>query len=344
MELAKRFVFSKNITLRKFLNFCIVSFQHSVTKNSRVIGYPVELVIDPSDICNLHCPLCPTGQGRSDRSKGKMSFDNFRRIIDELGAYLYRVDLHNWGEPLLNDELYRMISYARSHNIQVRVSSNLNIIDRLKAEKLVRSGLDVLIVSLDGASQETYAQYRVGGRFDKVISGIKMITKLKKELNVSKPFIIWQFLVMKHNEHEIPKAKSMTKELAVNQLDLFAIQCDMGRQIFWDDKTRIEKAASWLPSDEEFCVYDLTTGKRKNPPKTCNFLWVQSAINWNGSVSPCCALYDEKYDFGNAFTIGFKNIWNNDKYRQARKIVRTKKTTKNDLQNICCYCAKNGFI
>ena len=107
----------------------------------------MELVIDPSNICNLHCPLCPTGQGRSDRSKGKMSFVNFRRIIDELGAYLYRVDLHNWGEPLLNDEIYRMISYARAHNIEVRVSSNLNVIDWVKAEKLVKSGLDVLITN-----------------------------------------------------------------------------------------------------------------------------------------------------------------------------------------------------
>jgi MoaA/NifB/PqqE/SkfB family radical SAM enzyme len=309
-----------------------------------VIGYPVELVIDPSNICNLHCPLCPTGQGRSDRSKGKMSFDNFRRIIDELGTYLYRVDLHNWGEPFLNDEIYRMISYARANNIEVRVSSNLNIIDRAKAEKLVKSGLDVLIVSLDGASQETYVQYRIGGRFDKVLNSIKMVTEIKKELSASKPFIIWQFLVMRHNEHEISKAKGLARELAVDQVDLLAIHCDMGREIFWDDKTRLEKTAKWLPRDEKFCVYDLATGKRKKRSKTCNFLWVQSTINWNGSVSPCCALYDEQYDFGNAFDISFKNVWNNDKYRQARKIVRTKKPTKSDLQNVCCYCVKNGFL
>src|SRR3989337_1283827 len=237
MDLARRFIFSKNITLRKFLNFCIISFQYSITKNSHVIGYPIELVIDPVDICNLHCPLCPTGQGRNDRSKGKMSFENFRKIIDELGAYLYRVDLHNWGEPLLNDELDKMISYAQTHNIQVRVSSNLNVIDRMKAKKLVKSGLDVLIASIDGASQETYSQYRVGGQFDKVTSGIKLITEIKKELNTSKPSIIWQFLVMRHNEHEIVAAENMAKELDVSQLDLFSIHCDMGREIFWDDKT-----------------------------------------------------------------------------------------------------------
>jgi MoaA/NifB/PqqE/SkfB family radical SAM enzyme len=304
----------------------------------------VELVIDPCDICNLNCPLCPTGQDRRDRSKGKMSFENFRKIIDELGAYLYRVDLHNWGEPLLNDQIYRMISYARDNNIEARVSSNLNVIDEVKAEKLVKSGLDVLIVSLDGASQETYVQYRVGGRFDKVTSGIKMITELKTKLSTSKPFIIWQFLVMRHNEHEISLIKDSARELGVNQVDMWAIHCDMGREIFWDDKTRFEKTAKWLPRNEKFCVYDLTTGARKNRPKTCNFLWIQSAINWNGSVSPCCALYDEKYDFGNAFDISFTKVWNNDKYRQARKIVRTKKTNKSDLQNVCSCCVKNGFF
>ena len=344
MDLAKRFVFSKNVTFRKFLNFCIISLQYAIIKPARVIGYPVELVIDPCDICNLHCPLCPTGQGRSDRSKGKMSFENFRKIIDELGPYLYRIDLHNWGEPLFNDEIYRMISYAKASNIEVRVSSNLNLINKVKAEKLVKSGLDVLIVSLDGASQETYMQYRKGGNFDKVTNGIKMIKELKTELSTSKPFIIWQFLVMRHNEHEISLVKRIVKELEVNQLDLLAIHCDMGREIFWDDRTRFEKTEKWLPRNEKFCTYDLATGTRKNRHNMCNFLWVQSAINWNGSVSPCCALYDEKYDFGNAFDISFKNVWNNDKYQQARKIVRTKKATKSDLQNVCGYCAKNGFI
>jgi radical SAM protein with 4Fe4S-binding SPASM domain len=273
-----------------------------------------------------------------------MSFNNFRKIIDEIGAYLYRVDLHNWGEPLLNDELYKMIAYARSHDIQVRVSSNLNGIDRTKAEKLVKSGLDVLIVSLDGASQETYAQYRVGGRFNKVTSGIKMINELKKELNVSKPSIVWQFLVMKHNENEILKAKRMSRELGVDELDFLAIHCDMGREIFWDRKTRFEKTANWLPRNKEFRMYNLATGEKKNRPKTCNFLWAQSAINWNGSVSPCCASYDEKYDFGNTFEINFKDVWNNDKYRQARRIVQSKKTGKNDRLIVCYYCVKNGFI
>jgi radical SAM protein with 4Fe4S-binding SPASM domain len=326
------------------MNFCLVSFQSFIAKNSCVVGYPLELVMDPSNICNLHCPLCPTGQGRSDRSKGKMSFNNFKRTIDELGRYLYRIDLHNWGEPLLNPDLFKMIAYAHVHGIEVRVSSNLNAIDQTKAEKLVKSGLDVLIVSLDGVSQETYSKYRVGGSFEKVTNGIKTIITIRNELGVSKPLIVWQFLVMKHNEHEISKAKVYSEQLAVNKLDLWAIRCDMGREIFWDDKTKIERTADWLPKNENFLMYDLATHKRKIKPRTCNFLWVQAAINWNGSVSPCCALYEEKYDFGNAFSDGFMQVWNNNKYRQARKVVRTKKLVQDRQLIACCFCVKNGFI
>jgi MoaA/NifB/PqqE/SkfB family radical SAM enzyme len=273
-----------------------------------------------------------------------MSFENFRRLIDELGAYLYRVDLHNWGEPFLNNEIYRMVRYARANNIEVRISSNLNVIDQVKTEKIVKSGLDVLIVSLDGACQETYAQYRIGGQFDKVLNNIKMITEKKKELNTSKPFIIWQFLVMRHNEQEISKVKGLARILKVGQVNLLPVHCDMGREIFWDDKTRFEKTIKWLPHNEKFCDYDLTTGERTHRSTMCPFLWFQSAINWNGSVSPCCALYDEKYDFGNAFIVSFKTVWNNDKYRQAREIVRTKKISNGDFLNACYYCAKNGFI
>jgi MoaA/NifB/PqqE/SkfB family radical SAM enzyme len=344
IDLAKRFVFSKNVTMRRFLNFCIITIQYLTIKPTRVIGYPVELVIDPSDICNLRCPLCPTGQGRNDRSKGKMSFTNFRNIINELGPYLYRIDLHNWGEPLLNDEIYQMIRYAKIFNIEVRVSSNLNTINRANAENLVASGLDVLIISLDGASQETYVQYRIGGQFNKVLDNIKMISESKQKLHTSKPFMIWQFLVMEHNEHEIFLAKKIAKDFFVGQLDFFGIHCDMGREIFWNSKARFENTRKWLPHNERFCIYDLATGERKNPPNTCNYLWTQSAINWNGSVSPCCGLYDEKFDFGNTLPLGFKSIWNNSKYRQARQIVRTKKIGNSDYPNVCSHCVKNGFL
>jgi MoaA/NifB/PqqE/SkfB family radical SAM enzyme len=129
-----------------------------------------------------------------------MPFDDFKKIIDELGEYLYKIDLHNWGEPLLNEEIYKMICYAHKHDIKVDLSTNLNFFNKIKARKLVESGLDCLIISLSGISQESYQKYHIGGKFNKVIEGTIKIIEIKKVLHISTPFLIWRFLVMKHNE------------------------------------------------------------------------------------------------------------------------------------------------
>lgn len=334
IDLLKRFIFTKNITARKFINFCLVTFQHIVLRNSYVVGYPIELVIDPCNICILNCPLCPTGQGRKERLKGKMSFANFKQIIDELGVYLYEVDLHNWGEPLLNEEIYKMIKYAHRHNIRVNLSTNLNFFDERKAEEIVKSGLDHLIVSLDGASQITYEKYRIGGKFNKIIKNIKMIVQKKKELKRLLPSITWQFIVMKHNEHEIPKAREMARRIGVNKFKLMSTFSDMGRELFWSKERRIRAVEKWLPHNKKYQLSII---------KPCSFLWCQMVINWNGSVSPCCAVYPEEYDFGNIFNDGgFKKIWNNGKYRTARRIIRQRRIRgSEDMQNICAICFVN---
>jgi len=309
-----------------------------------VIGYPIELVVDPVNVCNLHCPLCPTGQGRKERSRGKMPFSNFKRIIDEIGSYLYQIDLHNWGEPLLNEDIFAMIRYAHDRNIRVRVSTNLNFFDENKAEKLVKSGLDDLFVSLDGTSQETYKKYRIRGDFNKVIKGIETIIRKKKELNKCTPHVIWQFLVMKHNEHEIPKAKEIAKDLRVDKLMFLPIHTDMGRELFEDDETKTEKYEEWLPRNEKYNIYNMRAKTRKMRPKICSFLWVQMVVNWNGSVSPCCSVYEEELDFGNIFDSGIKTVWNNTLYRISRQMVRRRKVCNSDMKTACYYCIKNEVM
>jgi len=343
-NLLKSFIFTKNITPRRFINFCLIIFQHTVTKNSFVIGYPIKLVIDPINICNMHCPLCPTGQGRKERSKGKMVFKNFKKIIDELGHYLYEIDLHNWGEPLMNEEIYAMIDYARKHKISVDLSTNLNFFNEGSAEYLVRSGLNHLIVSLDGASQTTYQKYRIGGNFEQVIENMKMIIQKREELNTSTPFITWQFLVMRHNEYEIPKAKKIAEALGIDRFLLAPLHSDMGRELLESCETKIEKTKEWLPHNVKYSFYNLRNSRKRAQSRTCSFLWIQSVVNWNGSVSPCCAVYEEKYDFGNMFETSFKEIWNNDKYRASRRMIRRKRVDKSSPQTICAHCLTNGFL
>jgi radical SAM protein with 4Fe4S-binding SPASM domain len=332
-SLLQRFVFTRSLTPRRLANFCLVTFQHQFLKNSRVVGYPIELVIDACNICNLHCPLCPTGQGRNERPQSRLSLANFKKIIEELGDYLYRLDLHNWGEPLLNKEIYDIIQYARAHNIKVDVSTNLNHFDAAAAEKLVASGLNRLIISLSGTNQETYQQYHVGGSFQKIITGTEMLLKQKKAQNSKTPVITWRFLVMRHNEHQIADVKQMARKLKIG-LELVAAHGDMGNDLFWNKDKKREGAAEWLPLNEKYGFASM---------KPCAFLWVQSVINCNGSVSPCCAVYPEVYDFGNIFTEGgFKRVWNNENYRTARRIIREKKIrSSEDMNNICAHCLIN---
>jgi MoaA/NifB/PqqE/SkfB family radical SAM enzyme len=337
-----RFVFTPYFGIRKFVNALLLFAQFGLLKNPRIVGYPLKLSFDPSSVCQLRCPLCPTGQGRTERSPGKMGFEQYKRIVDEMAPWLYEIDLNNWGEPFLNPRLVEMIAYAHRKRIRTSVNTNLNVpLGKKKAEELVRSGLDVLYVSMDGITQETYEKYRKGGKLAQVHSNIKAVSEAKKRLGKKNPRIEWQFLVMKHNEQELPMLERVKKELRVDKLVLGAVRSDMGKEIFTPDEKKIESLRAFLPKNQAYSRYDYNKKQRKLRKKRCPFLWFVSVVNWNGSVSPCCSNYNETLDFGNAFEEGFKAVWNNEKYRAAREAVasgRPKGLT------VCDNCLETGFI
>ena len=167
--------------------------------------------------------------------------------MDELGPYLIHLDFCNWGEPFLNPELSKLIKYAKGYNVDTKVDSNLNILDEKCAEDIILSGLDKIIVSIDGASAETYSKYRVGGDFNTAINNLKLLIRKKKELARTNPYICWQFLVFRHNEHEIEQVKKLGQDLGVDNVSI--------TRAFIGNK-------DWLPLNEEFSHY--RKGKNKN--------------------------------------------------------------------------------
>lgn len=340
MKIFKKIPFS-NFTIHKFVNFFIIYFEMYILKSYKLRGKPYRMIIDSNNTCNLKCPLCPTGKGDKRRKRGYMTFDNFKKLIDENYKTLYSIDLYNWGEPFLHEDIFKMIKYAHDKNIRVNISSNLNHFNKDMAIGLVKSKLDYLIVSLDGVDQKTYAKYRVGGKIDNVFSNIKQIQEEKKKQNSKYPVIIWQFLVMKQNEHQIEKAKEISKELGVI-LDIKKIRPDMGEEIFREDSDSLDKTKDWMPDDDKFSIYNYSTKKRKNVAKLCRFLWTCPVINWNGSVSPCCSIYPENLDFGNVFDASLSKIWNNEKYQSARKIIGRGIKDKNIT--ICNNCYNKGLL
>lgn len=306
---------------KRYLNLLAIQAQY-MCRTRVVRGRPYVLIIDPINICNLKCPLCPTGLGVEGRAKGRMSFDLFKRIIDELGDYAMTVVMHNWGEPMLHDEIFEMISYAGRKGAKTILSSNLNLFDEHKARRLVESGLTRLIVSLDATTSETYSKYRIGGDFDRVLENMKCLVNVKRAMGSRTPEIVWQFLVFKHNAEEVEEARRMAHEIGVDEIDVYPAS------LGGTDQTPYIGAANtpalidkWLLPDGQYTgQFDYFANPEYLCDKRCYFLWNTVTINWDGSVSPCCCVHHPSTDFGNIETTPFAQIWNNEKYQDARAL------------------------
>ncbi|MFI5350534.1 MAG: radical SAM/SPASM domain-containing protein [Elusimicrobiota bacterium] len=234
---------------RKWANYLLVEYQMA-RGHALMLGRPYWLAVDPTNFCQLQCPFCPTGAGRGVRDKAALTLEHFTRFLDQVGPSVIHIDMMNWGEPTLNKELPAMIAAAKRHGIEVKVDSNLNDLTEAMADGLVRSGLDVLSVSIDGASQETYEKYRVGGRLESVLENVRKLARKKKELASPTPLLLWQFLVFKHNEHEAELAQKMARELGMDEGNVLPA--------FLPNESRI--LAAWLPGRKDYRLYEPPDG------------------------------------------------------------------------------------
>jgi len=235
------------LKLRRYLN-AKRALQAVERGQAKVTTFPTYLTIDPFSACNLRCPLCATGNGSNTLKKGLLQVDMFRHIVDEMGTYLYNIDLFNWGEPLLNKDIYEMIAYAHKRHILTSISSNFHFFDEAAAAKMVNSGLDYLILSIDGATQETYEKYRVGGDLEVVLNNVRTLVETRKRLGKKTPYIFWQFLVFRHNEHEIEQARDLALGLGVDEFKT--------EYAYLPFATR-EEGERWIPRQEQYTRYSL---------------------------------------------------------------------------------------
>jgi len=326
------------LTPTKAYNLVVKELQ-SFLGHSYLWYLPNKVNIDIGNVCDLKCPLCPTGRGDKGASRGFMHFEDYKRIIDQIGKYITNLELYNWGEPLLNRDLIPMIRYAKSKNIPVCISTNLNALSEKMAEDIMATRIDKIFISCDGASQQTYSKYRVGGDFDRVVSNIHLLLKGREGFGNYYTRIVLLFHVFRHNEHEIEKVRSLASRLGI-EVRINRMRTDMGREILEKDSESIERDKEWIPENKQYCAFDLLN-KRKITQVVCKNPWTTAVINWDGSVLPCCAVYGERYAFGNVFYESFRSIWNNRNYRMARKEIKDK--IKNS-HTICHICKKNGFL
>lgn len=315
------------LNLTRLLNLFKVEYA-LFFKKAVVNAYPYELIIDSTNICHLHCPLCPTGSGKSPKKRGHITLDTFKKIIDELGPYALHVYLHNWGESLLHREIINFISYAKSYRTAVSLSTNLSFhLSEERADSLIASGLDTLVMSIDGTCRETYSKYRVGGDFDLVIKNVRLLVERKRLLKSSRPFLEWQFLKMRHNVHEINRAREMAKEIGVDSIVFGTALLPFGV----NDESL---AREWMPEDDigkrlRYDLLDTDTGSK------CWWLWKMAVFSWDGAVSPCCYVDEESAVYGSINETSFMDIWNSPAYVSARRLFSGEKNDRNIVCNKC---------
>ena len=323
------------LTQKKIDNF-ILSRNEEVEKRKILSSKPYHIVLEPNNSCNLKCPLCSTGIGQSNRKKGKLSLQNFKKIIDIIADETIELYLQNWGESTLLPYFPEMISYASSKNIWTSLSTNLSINYKNRnryLERLIESGLSHIIVDIDGASQDVYEKYRVKGELSLVLDNVKRLVKIKSELGIEEPIIEARMLVMRHNEHQIPEFIKLAESLGVDKISTGAIQVNPNESM------------DWLPENDKYVypTYSRTNGSLTVLPsdtkKQCHWLWSGLVINYDGGISPCCIVDDKKADFGNIIDQDILDIWNNNKYQTARSEFVSELQVDN--LTICNECKNN---
>lgn len=318
-----------NKNLRDGLNFLFKSKPSRIINASKVVvsyyyskwmgkatqwGMPIVLSFEPTTSCNLRCPECPSGLRSFSRPTGMLEENFFKKIIDEVKDTLWYLIFYFQGEPYLNPKFLELVKYASSKGIYTATSTNAHYLTDENAKKTIESGLDRLIISIDGTTQEVYEQYRIGGNLEKVIEGTKNIVKWKKELGSSTPHIIFQFLVVKPNEHQIAEVHQLAKDLGVDEVGLKTAQV-------YD----FENGNDLIPENEKYARYKKQkdgTYKIKNQLLNhCWKLWHSCVITWDGRVVPCCFDKDAMYNMGSLKEHTFADLWQNSTYQEFRSSV-----------------------
>jgi radical SAM protein with 4Fe4S-binding SPASM domain len=275
---------------------------------------PSFISIEPTNCCNLFCPECNSVKVSYNKQQGYMELALFKNIISELSPYLTYLNLYNQGEPLLHHDIFELIKFASSKKIFTCLSTNAQLLDDNRAREIVESGLGKIIISIDGISQESYSSYRIGGELNKVISGAQNILKWRKMLNKTSPYIVFQFIVFKTNEHEIKKISELGKKLKVDQTEFKTAQIN-------NYKTNNDL----IPQNSRYSRYykgnDNTFFLKNKLKNKCWRMWSSAVITFNGAVSPCCFDKNAEYIMGNLSNSCFKTIWFNDVYNYFRKSV-----------------------
>lgn len=309
-------LFSK-LTWRRFVNAIKVWASYQLSKwTSKPIqwGLPISISFEPTTSCNLRCPECPSGLRSFSRPTGMLQRDFFSSTIDQLQQDLFYLIFYFQGEPYLNPAFLDMVRYAADKKIYTATSTNGHYLNEANARKTIESGLDRLIISIDGTTQDVYEQYRVGGNLEKVLEGARTLMHWKKQLKSKTPFVVFQFLVVRPNEHQLEDARALAKQIGVDAIWFKTAQV----YDFENDPNQL------IPLNSSYSRYRKTengTVFKGQLANHCWRLWHDPVITWDGLVAPCCFDKDASHRLGDLKQQSFASIWRSDSYKKFRSTL-----------------------
>lgn len=322
----------KCLTLTRIINASRLYISFLILKHFKLILFtkgPLAVSVESTTYCNLECPQCPSGTGKLSRKPGNIDTVLFKKWLAQLKDSVIWLNLYFQGEPFLNRNFFHLIKTAKKQSFYVVSSTNGHFLNYENCQKIIDSGLDRLIVSLDGTDQKTYGQYRVGGSFKTVVNGIETLLKVKRKNKTHKPYLILQFLVLGINEHQIDEVLQWRKKKGIDEVQLKHAQ-------IYDHLN----GNTLMPSKERFSRYrkreDGTYEIKSHHGDYCRRLWVSSVLTWDGLVVPCCYDKDAENKFGDLSKQSFKEIWLGSK---RKKFIRKVFTDRSDIK-ICMNCGE----
>jgi radical SAM protein with 4Fe4S-binding SPASM domain len=249
---------------------------------------PEIVQIESTNICNARCVFCPRDE--MHRRQGVMDEALYRKVVDECAALGIRhVRLHNFGEPFVDRQLASKVAYAKQRGIaEVGVISNGSLLDETVARAVVEAGLDAINISVDASGREVFERTRVGLKYDKVITNIERLVRIRADLGRTHPKLILSFVRQGDGDEErafIERWRSVA------------------------DKIHITEIHNWAG----------TLNRQSDVRYPCYRQWLTFTVLWDGRVSLCCADFDGKVTLGDLRTSSIRDIWESERYRAVRR-------------------------
>jgi len=306
--------FLSKLTPRRLLNISKLLSSYYVTKWSgkpTQWGMPMTVSFEPTTACNLRCPECPSGLRAFTRPTGNLKEDFFKDTVNSIHKDLLYLIFYFQGEPYINPNFLDMVKFASDKGIYTITSTNAHFLNDKNAKRTIESGLDRMIISVDGTTQETYESYRKEGKLENVLAGARNIIKWKKKLKSKTPHTIFQFLVVKPNEHQIADIYKLAEEIGIDEVKLKTAQ-------IYDYK----QGNPLIPTIEQYSRYhkeaDGSYSIKNELLNHCWKLWHACVVTWDGLVVPCCFDKDAIHRLGDLKKANFQEIWQNENYQHFR--------------------------